>query len=386
MKHTYEYICELFQKSGCKLLETEENWIYITAKSNVRFLAQCKHENQVILTNFIQKQTGKLCKKCVKNVVRNKLSQYIDGNKGNTTSVSFNQEYIGYLKIKNYLDPDYKVVKTNEGCLADFLIKPKNSNEDKWLMIQLKTTQKPCNDLYSFSIKHSRYYNCVIVLYCIQDNKIWVIQNSDIQSKRNLNIGLTQKSKYYKFQTSSEFLNKLLINYYHTYMLVTNEQGITPQQKYHKREIEYFQLRERLFPYLDIEYPEEDGTVYDLKINGLRVQDKVCSPTKNKQSYALVFHHNAGSKDGVKQYQSYQCGENHFYWIWIDKNSFYIFPEAVLIKQGYISNTNKKRYTILLYPRNNDIAKDKFKTSWANEFLHNAKTITEKTFQDLGLK
>lgn len=40
---------------------------------------------------------------------------------------------------------------------------------------------------------------------------------------------------------------------------------------------------------------------------------------------------------------------------------------------------------ILLYPRNNDIAKDKFKTSWANEFLHNAKTITEKTFQDLGL-
>jgi hypothetical protein len=61
----------------------------------------------------------------------------------------------GYNEIIKLLSINFIIKKTNEGCLADFIIQPKNTNENNWLPIQLKTTQNAIHNMYGFIKMHS---------------------------------------------------------------------------------------------------------------------------------------------------------------------------------------------------------------------------------------
>lgn len=67
------------------------------------------------------------------------------------------------------------MVKTNEGCLADMVVKPKDSHENKWLKLQLKCVSQASSGIYSFRITND-YTGCLIVLMCVKDNKLWLMK------------------------------------------------------------------------------------------------------------------------------------------------------------------------------------------------------------------
>jgi hypothetical protein len=385
VKHTYAYIDGLFREAGCQFLETEEDYAKFNVRNKVSFISKCGHNNTVFLSNFLQKRSGVICKNCIKTTVREKIDRYCAKEKDDFSSTGQYQEYHGFLRLKERLEGKFNIVKTNEGCLADFLVRPKGTTSDEWLMVQLKTTQGICHNLYSFGFRHKNYHNCCIILFCINDDKTWLLRNEDIKVKRKINIGLTEKSEYFKHQVTPKKLIKRLLKGYTELQLITEKEGLTPQQKYQRREQEYFKYREECFPYLKIQYPDGDGLVYDLCINGLRVQDKVCTNLIHKNSYKMQLHRNNGSINGIKQYQNYQKGDNNFYWGWVNKQIFYLFPEDVLIKQGYVTLKKDKKCFILLYPHYTDEKLDKKKTGWANQYMYRVNEVTKKTFQDLGL-
>lgn len=57
-------------------------------------------------------------------------------------------------------------------------------------------------------------------------------------------------------------------------------------------EYEYVKLRESSINFLKFEHNELDGLVYDFKINGLKIQEKVCTP--HNQTYMYSLRKNGG--------------------------------------------------------------------------------------------
>lgn len=103
-----------------------------------------------------------------------------------------------------------------------------------------------------------------------------------------------------------------------------------------------------------LEYPEIEGTIYDLKINNYKVQDKIYGIV-DKINYRIYIQ-----RQSNKKYIPYNKGDNHFYWLWLDKSDyFFIIPENILIEQNIIKtpddDINKKYIThIYIKPNEND--------------------------------
>jgi hypothetical protein len=70
-----------------------------------------------------------------------------------------------------------------------------------------------------------------------------------------------------------------------------------------------------------------------------------------------------GRINGKKKRQSYNKGDNDFYWLNCkDTMLFYIIPENILIKEGYIENSDGKLKNLI-------ISKTNKKTFWTKEYL-----------------
>lgn len=178
MKKSYEELLKIFQDKKCELHTTKEEYDTVNNLCHCKFSfkASCGHDNTVTLTNFVQKGSGVICKDCMKTKVSEKL---VELNKDNDqpASKSLIQESEVFNKFNNLLSDTLDIIKTYEGCTADFIIKPKHIQEDKWLGIQLKTTQGICHDLYSFMLHdgHSKYENMIILCHCVSDSSNWLI-------------------------------------------------------------------------------------------------------------------------------------------------------------------------------------------------------------------
>ena len=57
-------------------------------------------------------------------------------------------------------------------------------------------------------------------------------------------------------------------------------------------------MRESKIKYLKFEYCNYEGTVYDFKINGYKIQEKVGSIMKQNGSFGFNLNKNGGRKDG----------------------------------------------------------------------------------------
>jgi len=98
--------------------------------------------------------------------------------------------------------------------------------------------------------------------------------------------------------------------------------------------------------------------VYDFKLNGFKVQEKVAGTNEPG------FQVNLRKSNGSKQKQAYDKGDNDFYWIHLpDKERFYVIPEDVLIINGFISHNDKKgKMSLYINPSN--------KNQWTYEYLY----------------
>jgi hypothetical protein len=147
---------------------------------------------------------------------------------------------------------------------------------------------------------------------------------------------------------------------------------------YVQREQDFKKHREAVFCQLEYKYPDIDGRVYDVIINGMyKVQDKVIGAAKKKktsgkgfrespQYYSAIYRHD---QKGIK---SYMKGDNHFYWLHLpNKTGAYIIPEDVMCEYGLVKDIHDNHRDVImtsLYPYIEDVSK--YKTGWCNDHLY----------------
>jgi len=380
--HGYVGVLKIFADKRCELYTTEEEYndmIKITSANKCKFTfkASCGHDNTVTLTNFIQKGSGVICKICMKSQVSGKLVEYQKNNdkpagKGNV------QETEGFNKINDMLINDFDVIKTNEGCTADFIIKPKKFNEDKWLGIQLKTTQGICHNLYSFRLHDTKYENMLILCYCISNNSTWLIPFDVVAHiKNNLNIGLTDKSIYNKYKVNEKnTLSIGLLKYFTALKLDILENYLIPKNICQQNEIKYRKIREESCKFLKFEKPEIEQSYYDFTINGKKIQEKVaCKRNDRKDTYLVCICRGRSHEDR----RQYILGMNDYYWIHIPEiDLFFLFPERELFNNGFIQDPNEEKNTKFFLS-----LKINIKKSWYHKYQYDYKNLDENIISKL---
>jgi hypothetical protein len=168
----------------------------------VDFVGTCGHNSSAVFTNFKSRGTGKRCKDCVKKQTGDILKNQ-ENFQNNITELKSIQ------LITKYLSQYYEIIRTNEGCRADLAIREKGKEEDEWIPVQVKSTEKMCHKMYSFRGIKDEYKDMLLICVCISEEKIWVIPYNELNIKaRNLNI--SEFSKYNDYGCG----NNLILNRY----------------------------------------------------------------------------------------------------------------------------------------------------------------------------
>jgi len=356
---TYETISSYFESKNCKLCYTKDefNNYYINNKQKLNYIASCSHENNVSWKNFQSLNQGIICPKCVKINTSKKLQNLYSN--GNNLS-SLNQE----LKCTNYFKDlvtyNFTVIKTFDGCKADIVVKPKNEEQDLWLGIQVKTTNKKTErNQYYFRLNNGKYNNCILLCICEEDKKIWLIPYDEVDGLKT--IGIAQKSKYNKYEVTIENLTEKLNYFYNSTNKFNFDTLNTPTNKLQQQELEYRKLRENNIDFIEFKNNEVEGLVYDFKIGEKKVQEKVGSIIHNNpNSFSFNLNKYECRVDGKCINQSYKEGDNDLYWLHCKNGKFYVIPEEELIYHGYIGNNCKQK--IYVSPTNHN-------TEWCNKYL-----------------
>ena len=357
----YNEVKETFEKHNCQLLMSEEEFNLKPRKvfEIYKYIASCQHNHEVNFHNFKGRSTGVFCPNCVYlKISKDNIEKYV------LNPISTHDlEYDSIVYLKSIIGDTFDVNFNGEDCLSDCCIKPKYITEDKWIMVQMKSTSKPTSN-YSFN-RCSKYNNCIIMCICISDKKMWVFDGNKITIS-TISIGLT-KSKQNEFEITRETIHEKITHYYNTFPKYDFETIDTPITIKFQLEREYRIIRETIINCLTFIRNERQGLVYDFIVNGLKVQEKVCSKKKNKNGIDF----NLNKKNGVKQSISYKIGDNDFYWLNVNnKQHFYVIPENELLSRNYINTDTRASITL------NPLSKTG-KNSWANEYLFDYTNITK---------
>jgi hypothetical protein len=334
---SYANLVRTFEEKGCRLLTSpevveerrKENKRRQLGHVKVEYIATCGHENAVTITNFVSKSSGLLCKACKVKEVGEKLKEY-QSSTDNGMSRSIMQENDVYKQFLPVLETNFTVVKTNEGCLADFIVKPIDVEEDEWLMVQMKTTYQKTHGLYSFALHYNEYKDNVLMCHCISENYTWLIPYNEITAKRMINIG--QVSKYNKYKCKTSVVNDNVLKHYRQSMRYPLEVCMKPKNYYQQREQEYKKKRYQL-AFLPFCEPEYDNCAHDFILYDHKIQEKVAGTRGDRDNqYIIHLYRYSG-----KTYRHYIQGMNAFYWIHIPNTDiFYIIPEKELIDRNFI--------------------------------------------------
>ena len=359
----YEIIKQTFEKESCKLVTTEEEKKInnLQSTSKYKIIASCGH----IIENcwfhmFKYRGTGKICKMCID---KEHSSHSKDLNKEVSYSLKIEHQSINI--IKKYITQHLEIKISPECCTADISIRNLNCIENKWLPIQVKSTIKPRHNIYSFALSRN-YDNMIMIFICIEDEKIWVLNGNSILNQCKISIGV-KKSKYDIYEVKKEELSKKLLELYDNNNTEVLENIQVPNTKCYKTEHTFRLLREQKLKNIYFEYPPINQQLFDFKIKGNKIQEKVAFIRKNKKFYMALLSKN---KNGVHN-NPYDAGDNDFYWINLqDKETFYIIPEHILIEKQIITNNDIKGKRYISFHKKN---------TWLNEykFLYNTENINE---------
>ena len=338
MVNIYENVIEEFNKQNCKLLTTKEEYIDILKNTKnvyrLNYIASCGHTHIVFYNVFKSRGTGIVCPSCKNKKIGDDKKEKMKNNEMSKTS-TIEQEYKFINQIQLFLKNDFEIIKAFDGCNIDIIFKPKNIIDNKWVGIQVKTTNVR-HLTYSFHI-NKIYKNCLILLYCVEDNKMWLIPENIIGEQKKISIGYN-KSKYNIYKICKDNLINKLNELYNNTTNFEFDKLNTPTCIYQQREQIFRNFREEKINYIKFEYDEIEGTVYDFKIENYKIQEKVTKiDDKNKCCFQLCK--NNGLINGKQNKIQYDIGDNDFYWLNCDnKKTFFVIPESILIKRGIIGN------------------------------------------------
>ncbi len=367
----FEKLSEIIVNKGCKLAWSREefNEKYKTTASKIEIVSSCGHNTIVQTSDFLHKNTGILCKQCVIN--KSKTKDYT-----NTDNILIEYQTIKALE-KNCKDIQFKIL--DDCTLADIAIRPIVEQYDLWLPIQVKTTKSNSFKIYNFHI-NKLYKNMYILLFCSDEQRLWLLNGNDITIKK-LNIG-QYKSKYNKYEVKLSKLSETLIDKYNNdifnFKRPLFEINI-PISNNVKREKEFKEYRESIFPNLIFTYSEITNRVFDCVINDkFKIQDKVISNYNDNNKLKWFVKICRNTKNGNRMYK---LGDNDFYWLSLpDKKGAYILPENILFEHNMISSTNEDKNSLMiqLFPYHHKNKLHKLTNGWFNDYLYFYETDIEK--------
>jgi len=339
MANVYENIIEEFNKRNCKLLTTKEEHNEIlkmekkTTIYKLNYTASCGHNHIVFYNVFKSRGTGIICPNC-KNKKNGNIKKTQIKNNEISKTITTEQEHTFIIKFCELLNNNFEIIKAFDGCNVDLIFRPKNITQDNWVGIQVKTTNVR-HLTYSFHINNN-YKNCLLLFYCCEDESMWLIPENIIENQKKVSIGY-YKSKYNIYKINKDIIFDKLNEYYHNTTKFSFEKLDTPNCIYQQREKEFRKYREEKIDFIIFEYDNMEGTVYDFKINNLKIQEKVTKIFKQENKYKFSLYKSNGSKNKIQ----YDIGDNDFYWLNCDnKKHFFVIPEKVLIDRGLIGNKN----------------------------------------------
>lgn len=351
------YDCENLKKKfndrKCTLLSDQQDLEQGKKVPVVRFIASCGHENTVFVNVFLSRNTGVICKHCLSKSRKIEYPNLIK------------RELDFTYKFQDIISSAFISKTTNEGCLSDLIIKPVDVLEDKWLRVQIKTTQRDYCKSYGFTLRN-KYENHLLICHCIYDRKYWIIPYNDLTQNKKINLCLSTKSKYFQYHAEYTNIIPLLMKYYHNTFLygedicmVAVSEQMQKEQKYRKK------IYDNL-SFLNIQQPKYTSLVYDLIIEEKKIQEKVLSLSHNKKGYGGII----GKRGGTRKMQNYTYQDNDFYWFHIHNTEFfYVIPQYELLLRDIISFFEVEgRKSVYFYTKDTD-----YKHSWANTYLFNYK-------------
>lgn len=369
---TYSDLVKEVESKGCKLNWDENDFEtkYKNFKSMIDIISTCGHESCVQHSNFIYKNTGVVCKKCVINRTSVTMTaRLIDNNE---------QEYRVIHAFKTFCQNEIDFMICDDGTLADFAFRPSNFVDDIWLPVQVKTTNHQSHGIYKFHM-NNKYKDIYLLLFSIEDQRIWLIDGNNVDvDKTSISIG-QYNSMFSKYEICANDLCFELRKIYSkkSEYIKSFEQINTPITEYCAREREFRAMRAEIFKNIQFTYPKIDNRVYDVVLNNcFKVQDKViCEFFQNKTNKPNEKRAKPSwvvNMDRQKR-NKYKKGDNHFYWLFLpDKKGAYVLPETVLIEHNIISSSEKqsteKINQLILYPY--DAHAVHRKTGWCNEYLY----------------
>jgi hypothetical protein len=370
---TYEDVVKKFVDKDCLVTMTKEEFIenYKNNNCKIKYNASCGHENNVSYKNFTTLNQGINCPKCVNKNTGLKLKEIRTGENKNNLLQEFN--CINYFK--ELIGDHFTTIKSFDGCKADIAIKSFEETEDLWLGIQVKTTNKKTErEQYYFRLNNGEYDNCLLLCFCEDDKKIWLIPYEEVKGLKT--IGVAQKSKYNKYEVNKENLFEKLNNYY---MLINKfEFKIldTPTSKTQKQEQEYRNIRENKINFIEFKNNNMEGLVYDFMIGSKKVQEKVGSIIHNNEnSYMFSLTKYDCRINGKCKNKSYEEGDNDLYWLNCKNGKFYVIPQDALLANGHIGKDCKKEKLYVSLTNSN--------TEWCDEYLFDYNNVDKERLMKL---
>lgn len=341
MANIYENILEEFNKRNCKLLTTKDEHNELIKQKHYRlnYIASCGHNHIVFFNVFKSRNTGVVCPACKNKKIGDDKKEKIKN--GDISKIhTLEQEFNCISKIQNLVQNEFEIIKAFDGCIVDIIFKPKTVTHDNWVGIQVKTT-KVRHLTYSFHINNN-YKDCLILLYCCEDENLWLIPENIIQNQKKISIGFN-KSKYNIYKVNNETIVTKLHELYHTTTQFKFDIINTPINIYQQREQIFRKMRQEKINFIDFQYDNMEGTVYDFKINNLKIQEKVTK--KNKENrYIFCMSKNNGFINKLPNIIQYDVGDNDFYWLNCEDCSyFFVIPEKILTDKGLIGNNGIKK-------------------------------------------
>lgn len=371
----YEEVESRFLENGLKLITTKEQYDEkrITGQDHIEYRAKCGHYRKSTLGNVIRFKMFH-CLECTMEGVRLKLQSHAKNNADTDVGASFGNvlEYKALCYLRESLTDKFEVVKLRNGTLADCVVRPCGCQEDKWLQIQLKTTEKRNEyNEYKFDMKEKDYSGMVVLCTCMSDKRIFWYDGESIKGVRTLRVSQRHDKKVTN-ELYQDTFGKLLLEKYNEYQLVPLNDTNVPRCVTHQRELEFILIREKNLSFLPFEYSEIENVVYDFKVNGFKVQEKVCQDDiKMKEGIRGMICKNKYRLYGKSIRGPYNEGDNDFYWFHHpNKLCFYILPECLLMKWDKLeTEDNEGRRSILLYPYHIESDLENKMTKEANDYL-----------------
>lgn len=381
----YSDMVEMLEEHGCKMVTTEEDFLYneLNIFRSIEIIGSCGHKSEELFNDIPFKEGKKTqCLQCREAKAAETRERLVNAETNRLRVLEVEDEAAEW--IKGLLNDKFEVLITNEGCKADMAIRPLESSDDEWAMIQLKAAGKKKEgpgDSFGFSIKKNDYSGMIVVFTAKTANSMWIIDGEIIKDFTSINLSMNTGTKYFDYKVPPKYFIHKINDLWKSPKI--KKMPIQDIMKRHFKSVKsediYIHLRKSNIGFIKFEEARNYEST-DFVVNSFKVQEKLAY--KDHGQYNLNLHKSKGKNKKVP----YDKGDNDFYWIHLsDWRLFYVIPEKILIEKGYISDgSNKAKPHIGIYPKlYNEKPKD---NQWIEEFVFDYHNIdSEKLKRLFGL-